>query len=390
VFLDNEWGGEAAAKEKAAYERMDAISKKILALRGQAAALGEVGNGKTSAAPSGGGAGSRPGAAPASAEALYGTSNQKLLDDIRKLELDRIENSLTREVELTKLAYEEKIRAAKEAGQDLSLVQRALGLELQEIQLKHGEEERSLWFEIAEARIEATLSGGAREQKLLDLQLKQRREQLRKQGFAEAQIAAREQAERAKAARQQQERDRSITDEAARSRLETAGGPGRDQALLDFDLKQRSDELRKQGVSEAAIREREGAERAKFAKQQADREREIALQGRKDEIAATMRGPAKELALFRLEQAEKIRRMQEQGISPDLIRRSTMASSAAFAAEHLQTKQTTAGSFSAIAAVRGLGGQDSQEKTARNTEKMAKLLEMFVGAARNNRLVFRQ
>lgn len=381
------WGN---SQEEAAYARMDEISKELLALQAKADALDEIGNG-TSPSPRRGASAGRPGgAAPASPQDLYAKSNQKLLDDIRKLELQRIGNSLTREVELTKLAYEEKIRAAKEAGQDISLVQRAMGLELQEIQLKHGEEERNLWFEIAEARIEATLSGGAREQKLLDLQLKQRREQLRKQGFAEAQIAAAEQAARDKAARDRRERDQSITDEAARARLEAAGGAGVNQKLFDFDLKARSDELRKQGVSEEAIRAREAAEREKFAKQQADREREIALQGRKDEINATMRGPAKELALFRLEQAEKIRRMQEEGVNPDLIRRSTMAASASFAAEHLQRKETTAGTFSAIAAVRGLGGVDSQEKTARNTEKMARLLEMFVGAARNNRLVFRQ
>lgn len=386
VFLDNEWGGQAAEREQKAYERMDEIAAEISALRSKGEALNDIAEGGPGRAP--GGAGASPGAGPADKRALYEKANQSLLDQIRKLELGKIENSLDREVELTKQAYEEKKRAAIEANQDVSLVERALGLELEAIRRQHAADERALWFEIARARIEATEEGGARTQKLLELQLAERREQLRKQGITEKQIAAQEAAERAKAAKTRAEQEKAVADDSARARIEAAGGPGAKKKLFDFDLKARSDALRKQGVGEAAIREREAAERAKFAKEQADEERQLAIDTAKAKAEATLKGPAKDLALFRIDQAERIRRLREQGVGEDAIKASVRAESAKFAAEHLQNKTASAGTFSAIGAARGLGGFDAADRTARNTDKMATLLAQFVQAVKQNRYVF--
>lgn len=143
----------------------------------------------------------------------------------------------------------------------------------------------------------------------------------------------------------------------------------------------------------AAARQRHARERAeeeqRAAAEIADREMALRDELERLQIERTLKGRQKKMALLALEERRALREAAEAGVDQGLVlRKYDLLRELATAQDETARQQTAAGSFSAIAALRGLGGYDVQGRIARNTQQTADRLQDLLHEAKNGQMVF--
>ena len=130
------------------------------------------------------------------AAAEYKRRNVELFHELRVLDAQQIRDDLQRELALTRLAYDRKVRMAREAGQDIALVEKAREKELAAIRRRFAEEEaqtraereKALDLEIERFRIETRKKGVKQRIALLKLEERERIAAAKKAGMDPAYI----------------------------------------------------------------------------------------------------------------------------------------------------------------------------------------------------------
>ena len=113
-----------------------------------------------------------------------------LMLDLEAIRAEGIGNALDRELELTRISYQRRIDAAREANKSIILIEAAREAELAQIRKRHADEaaqarrdhEQSIAEEIGRLKIETTQEGLAKTLALLRLQERQEIEAARKVG----------------------------------------------------------------------------------------------------------------------------------------------------------------------------------------------------------------
>ena len=131
------------------------------------------------------------------AAADYRNRNAELFHELKVLDAQQIRDDLQRELALTRLAYDRKIRMAKEAGQEIALVEQAREKQLALIRREYAERsaqdkadrEKALDREIERFAAEALKDGAERRIALLKVEERERIAAAKAAGMGDAHIA---------------------------------------------------------------------------------------------------------------------------------------------------------------------------------------------------------
>jgi len=128
--------------------------------------------------------------------AAYKSRNAELFHDLKVLDAQRIRDDIQRELAMTRLAYEQKIRMARQAGQDISLIEKAREKELAQIKTRHAEDaartrrerEKALDLEMERFAVEQAKQGTEQRIALLRIEERERIAAAKAAGLGDAYI----------------------------------------------------------------------------------------------------------------------------------------------------------------------------------------------------------